>query len=170
MATSPRLGSSIAAQRPGATGHPPDAFVRRDDRLVRTGKTAMKRWTIAATAAGLALSLSSLTLAEDNQAGIPLAPADAAGPWTLEADGHAICTITLGKDKGPNGFNVSAPDSCGDALPTGLAAWEPTRDGMRFIGEDGAAMNYGRWSNSLFVAHRSTGVDVQLKRGGPGPA
>ena len=130
----------------------------------------MKTLTIAAAAAGALLLCGSFAHAEDNQAGIPLAPADAAGPWTLQADGHAICTITLGKDKGANGYGVKAPDTCGDALPPGVSAWEPTRDGMRFIGEDGAAMAFGRWSNSLFVAHRSTGVDVQLKRGAPGPA
>lgn len=129
----------------------------------------MSAWIVATATAGALLLCGALAHAQDNQAGIPLAPADAAGPWTLEADGHPICTIVLGKDKGPNGFTVKAPESCGDALPTGLSAWEPTKDGMRFIGEDGASMSYGRWSNSLFVAHRSTGVDVQLKRGGPEP-
>ena len=28
-------------------------------------------------------------------------------------------------------------------------------------------MGFNRWSNSLFVAHRSSGVDVQLRRGSP---
>jgi hypothetical protein len=27
---------------------------------------------------------------------------------------------------------------------------------------------FNRWSNSLFVSHRSSGVDIQLKRGAPG--
>jgi len=27
---------------------------------------------------------------------------------------------------------------------------------------------FNRWSNSLFVSHRASGVDVQLKRGPPG--
>jgi hypothetical protein len=29
--------------------------------------------------------------------------------------------------------------------------------------------SFNRWSNSLFVSHRSGGVDVQLMRGGPHP-
>jgi hypothetical protein len=28
---------------------------------------------------------------------------------------------------------------------------------------------FHRWSNSLFVSHRASGVDVQLRRGGPVP-
>jgi hypothetical protein len=26
---------------------------------------------------------------------------------------------------------------------------------------------FNRWSNSLFVSHRASGADIQLRRGGP---
>jgi hypothetical protein len=28
-------------------------------------------------------------------------------------------------------------------------------------------LSFGRWSNSLFVSHQASGVDIQLQRGGP---
>ena len=42
---------------------------------------------------------------------------------------------------------------------------------MRLVSADGAPLlSFNRWSNSLFVSHRSSGVDVQLRRGkGPVP-
>jgi hypothetical protein len=43
---------------------------------------------------------------------------------------------------------------------------QASADGMKLIGQDGQpAMAFGRWSNSLFVSHQSTGQDVSLQRG-----
>ena len=130
----------------------------------------MRVWMIAAAMAGAALVSAHPATAADNQAGVPLAPADAAGPWTLESGGHAICTLTLGAQKaGSAGYAVKAPAACGGALPANTVAWAPEGDGMKFVSADGQrVMGFGRWSNSLFVAHRASGEDVQLKRGGPG--
>jgi hypothetical protein len=128
----------------------------------------MRVWMIAAMA-GAALAASHSAVAADNEAGAPLVPADAAGPWTLESSGHAICVVTLGSQKaGAAGYAVKAPAACGGALPPNMAAWAPEGDGMKFVSADGERlMGFGRWSNSLFVAHRASGEDVQLKRGGP---
>jgi len=130
----------------------------------------MRVWMIAAAMTGAALISLKPAVAADNQAGVPLAPADAAGPWTLETGGHAICTLTLGSQKaGAAGYVVKAPPACGGALPANTAAWAPEGDGMKFVSADGQRLiGFGRWSNSLFVAHRASGEDVQLKRGGPG--
>jgi hypothetical protein len=39
---------------------------------------------------------------------------------------------------------------------------------MSLVDSDGqTVLGFSRWSNSLFVSHRSSGVDVQLKRGAP---
>jgi hypothetical protein len=124
-------------------------------------------------AAGAALAIglcAGPALAADNEAGVPLSPNDAAGPWTLESGGAAICTIKLSATKaGQAGFRVAAPASCGDALPAGAAGWTPTADGVALTGSDGKVLiAFNRWSNSLFVSHRSSGADLQLKRGGPG--
>jgi hypothetical protein len=114
-------------------------------------------------AAGL-LAGDSLAAAEDNEAGAPLTPAEAAGAWTIESAGRALCTLTLGVS-----HTVKAPATCGDVLPTSPTGWQPTKDGMQLVGADGQpVMAFHRWSNSLFVSHRSSGVDIQLRRGGPG--
>jgi hypothetical protein len=106
---------------------------------------------------------SSSALAADNEAGVPLSPAEAAGPWTIQTGGHAVCTLQLGAD-----HKVQAGD-CGAALPGQPAAWQATPDGMKLVDASGQpVLAFGRWSNSLFVAHRSSGEDLQLRRGGPG--
>jgi hypothetical protein len=105
--------------------------------------------------------------AEDNDAGTPLAPADAAGPWTLVSDGRPICVVTLGKQlQGGEAYGFSAPAACADALPAGLAGWVPSPHGMDLVAADGRVLiGFGRWSNSLLVSHRSSGADLQLRRG-----
>ena len=118
----------------------------------------MRLLIIAAAAA-----LAGPALAEDNQAGTPLAPAEAAGPWTVSSAGRDLCVLSLGGD-----HTVKASTDCAEALPVRPTAWEPTRDGMRLMGPDGAPLlAFNRWSNSLFVSHRASGVDIQLRRGGP---
>jgi hypothetical protein len=126
---------------------------------------AMKASTIAASlaAAGL-LAGASAAAAADNEAGVPLTPAEAAGAWTIESAGHALCTLTLGA-----AHTVKAPATCGDVLSASPTVWQPTKDGMQLVGADGQPMiAFHRWSNSLLVSHRSSGVDIQLRRGGPG--
>jgi hypothetical protein len=126
--------------------------------------------TLLIAAAAVAL-IGGPALAVDHEAGVPLAPSDAPGPWTLETAGHAICVLQLSAAKaGAAGFGVRVPDSCSAALPAGVAGWAPTGDGMALTGADGGVLiAFGRWSNSLFVSHQTSGVDIQLQRGGPNP-
>ena len=131
----------------------------------------MKTLTIAASlATALILAGPVPALAADHEAGVPLAPAEAAGEWTLESGGHSICRLTLGAAKSAAGFAARVPAACGDDLKGAPAAWVPTPDGMKFVDAGGQTLiAFNRWSNSLFVSHRSSGVDIQLRRGGPMP-
>ena len=107
--------------------------------------------------------LARAAVAADHEAGVPLSPAEAAGGWTVETDGHAICMIQLTANHG-----ATPGQNCGDALPAGVTGWQPTEHGMALIGADGQVLApFSRWSNSLFVSHRSSGTDVQLMRGPP---
>ena len=118
--------------------------------------------------AGL-LSYPLLAAAEDHEAGVPLTPAEAAGGWTVEVSGRGVCMITLSAQKSGAGYGAKAGGNCGDTIPGTPVAWQPTHDGMQLVGADGqTVIAFSRWSNSLFVSHRSSGVDVQLKRGAPG--
>jgi hypothetical protein len=118
----------------------------------------------------LPLALAFFTLARaafaaDNEAGVPLSPAEAAGGWTVETGGHAVCMITLTASHG-----ATVGNGCADALPSGITGWSATADGMALTGAGGQVLApFNRWSNSLFVSHRSSGMDVQLMRGGPHP-
>lgn len=113
-------------------------------------------------AAGL-LAGASLALAqEDHEAGVPLAPAEAAGAWTVSSGGKDLCTLSMGA-----GHTVKATSTCGGLLPIAPTAWQPTADGMQLTGAGGQqVLAFHRWSNSLFVSHRTSGVDIQLRRGG----
>jgi len=128
----------------------------------------------ALAGAGLAGALLAGSLsaayAADHEAGVPLTPAEAAGDWTVETGGHSICVLKLdARGVAANTYAAQIPPSCGDTLPTKIVAWTPAPDGMRLVGADGQPLiGFARWSNSLFVSHRSSGVDIQLKRGGPG--
>ena len=107
--------------------------------------------------------LARAAMAADHEAGVPLTPAEAAGAWTVETGGHAICIIQLSADHG-----AAPAQNCGDSLPAGVTGWTATADGMALTGAGGAVLApFNRWSNSLFVSHRSSGVDVQLMRGTP---
>jgi hypothetical protein len=123
----------------------------------------MRALTIAAglSAAGLLASLPAAA-AEDHEAGVPLTPAEAAGAWSVSSNGQDLCVLTLDANHG-----VKAPHSCDDALPGRPTSWQPTKDGVQLIGS-GQPVEFHRWSNSLFVSHRSSGVDIQLRRGGRG--
>ncbi len=121
-------------------------------------------------AGSLLMSAPAPVLAADHEAGVPLTPAEAAGAWTVESGGRSICVISLGTGKVSSlGYEAMVPSTCGDEL-SGVAAWAPAPGGMALVGPDGhTVIAFGRWSNSLFVSHRSSGVDIQLKRGGPNP-
>jgi hypothetical protein len=111
------------------------------------------------------LALAPAAFAADNEAGVPLSPAEAAGGWTVETAGHAVCMITL-----TAGHGATVGQDCGDVLPAGVTGWSASPGGMSLTGADGQVLApFSRWSNSLFVSHRSSGVDVQLMRGGPHP-
>jgi hypothetical protein len=118
--------------------------------------------------AALAL-IAGAASAADNEAGVPLSPTDAPGGWTLESGGHAICLVELsGQKAGDAGFAAKAPGDCGAAFSGTLAGWTPTADGMALTAADGHVLvAFNRWSNSLFVSHRASGVDIQLQRGSP---
>ena len=109
------------------------------------------------------LALAPAAFAADNEAGVPLSPAEAAGDWTVETGGHSVCMVTLTASHG-----ATVGQGCGDVLPAGITNWSATSDGMALTG-GGQTVSFSRWSNSLFVSHRSSGVDVQLMRGGPHP-
>ena len=124
----------------------------------------MRPWMIAA----IALAATAAD-AEDNQAGTPLAPGEAAGAWTVQSGGHDICVLTLKTQRSGAGYAVTPPATCYRVLPGRPVAWRPTRDGMQLLKADGTpVLAFNRWSNSLFVAHREEGIDVQLRRGGFG--
>lgn len=116
--------------------------------------------------AGLALagltSSRAACAAPDNEAGVPLNPAEAAGAWTVSSEGQDLCTLTL-----TAAHAVKSSASCNSALPGTPTSWQPTSDGMQLMGANGQqVMAFHRWSNSLFVSHRRSGEDVQLRRGG----
>jgi hypothetical protein len=126
----------------------------------------MRRRTIAIVGSLAALGLGlGAALAADHEAGVPLTPQEAAGGWTVETGGHSICMVRLTAD-----YGARADGTCSDALPAGVTGWKATSDGMALLGADGQVLvSFGRWSNSLFVSHRSGGTDVQLMRGPPNP-
>ncbi|MHB8529780.1 MAG: AprI/Inh family metalloprotease inhibitor [Caulobacteraceae bacterium] len=115
------------------------------------------------------LALAGAAQAADNEAGVPLSPREAAGAWTLESQNRDICRVDLGARRaGKAGYRVRIASDCGASLPAGATAWVPTRDGMALVGSDGTVLiGFNRWSNSLFASHRSSGVDLMLRRGPP---
>jgi hypothetical protein len=124
----------------------------------------MRATAVVAALAGAALLSAPLAaLAEDNEAGVPLSPAEAAGAWTVSTGGHDVCQITM-----TAGHGVKTPAACADVFPDAPTAWQATRDGVQLIGA-GGAIGFARWSNSLFVSRRASHTDVQLRRGGPVP-
>jgi hypothetical protein len=124
------------------------------------------RASIIATALAAAGLLAGAAAAQtgDNEAGVPLTPDEAAGAWTVASQGKDLCVLTLGA-----AHSVKAPASCAEALTGNPTGWQPTKDGMQLVSAGGQPMlAFHRWSNSLFVSHRTSGVDIQLRRGGPG--
>ena len=116
---------------------------------------------------GATLGLAgSGAIAADNEAGVRLAPSEAVGVWTLETNGRRVCTVTLQATKVGAGYGARSEPACTETLGGVAASWQPTNHGMRLVTADGASLlGFSRWSNSLFVSHSSSGVDVQLRRG-----
>ena len=115
-----------------------------------------------------ALTATATTaLAADNEAGVPLAPSEASGAWSLESGGRRLCTVALGATNSGAGYGAHSDPARRKTLGGDAAGWQPTTDGMRLIAADGPPfLCFSRWSNSLFVSHRSSGVDVQLQQRG----
>jgi hypothetical protein len=121
-----------------------------------------------ALAAGAAAAQDMNALARD-QVGMPLRPADAAAQsWTLETRGQSICTIRLAATVVTKGvYRAEVPPDCGQVLPPGVAGWRPVTDGAALVdGQGQVLIDFDQWSNSLLVSHRSSGIDIQLRRGG----
>ena len=124
-------------------------------------------FAIAAVSGALLVSAPFAVLAADHEAGVPLSPSEAAGVWTVESGGRSICTVDLSAEKSGPGYGAKASAACGDTLKGVPAAWTQTNDGMSLVDADGQSLiRFNRWSNSLFVSHTSSGVDIQLRRGG----
>jgi hypothetical protein len=124
----------------------------------------MKPWAIAAILA----SLAGPAVASDHEAGVPLQPSEAAGPWTLQAnsDNRTVCVLDLGARRAGAGYVVRVRGDCSPALSAEPAAWAPTSDGMKLIAADGQTIKtFDRWSNSLFTTHINSSTDLQLRRG-----
>jgi hypothetical protein len=126
----------------------------------------MKPATLAATAAAaIVMSAAALAVA-DPMTGKPLAPSDAAGPWTLENNGRSLCVLSLGQEKAGAGFSLKGGDACQGSLPATPAAWSPTDHGMALLGSDGQTlMTFSRWSDSLLVSPLHGEQSLQLRRG-----
>jgi hypothetical protein len=118
--------------------------------------------------AAFCLIVASVATAADNEAGVPLSPYDAAGAWTVERQGRAVCVVRLNSERSGAGFGLRPDARCGDVLQ-GATGWKPTAGGLAITGQDGQTLiGFGRWSNSLFVSSASGGASLQLKRGLPG--
>jgi hypothetical protein len=131
-------------------------------------KTLVTLAAALALAAGAAGAQDMNALARD-QVGMPLAVSDAAAqPWTLETAGHSVCRVRLGAAAVSTGvYRADIPADCGQALPGGVAGWRPVTDGAALVdGQGQVLIDFNRWSNSLLVSHQSSGVDIQLRRGG----
>jgi hypothetical protein len=131
-------------------------------------KTLIVLGAALAFAAGAAGAQDMNAMARD-QVGTPLAVSDAAAQgWTLETQGHAICKVRLSAQPAGNGvYRADVPAACSQTLPGGVAGWRPVTDGAALVdGQGQVLIDFNRWSNSLLVSHRSSGVDIQLRRGG----
>ena len=83
---------------------------------------------------------------------------------TAETGGHAICVVRLTADHSAKVATIA--ETPHRLAATGCVGHRRRR--LTLTGAGGQALApFNRWSNSLFVSHRSSGVDVQLMRGPP---
>src|SRR5580698_10138061 len=99
------------------------------------GRRPAMRFTFTIPLATAFLLLARAAMAADHEAGVPLSPAEAAGAWTVETGGHAICVVRLTADHG-----AQVGDNCGDSLAAGVTGWAATADGMVLTGANGQAL------------------------------
>jgi hypothetical protein len=126
----------------------------------------MRPLLIALLAAAAPFAAPAQAPAQDSQADTPLAPGDAAGPWTLEASGHSVCVLGLSRSRtGGGAYGLHVPADCADVLPPGVTGWAPTSDGMSLVTAEGRTIRFERWSNSLLVAGEGSGLNLALRRG-----
>jgi len=135
--------------------------------LTRTGWTSWKSLLIAGLAGALTLP-APVALAADNEAGVALTPAEAAGSWTLESSGRSICVVQLDAKKTPLASGFRFRDMWRRSA-AGLVGWAPRRRDEPGGRGWRRADRLQPLEQRLFVSHRSSGVDIQLKRGGPTP-
>jgi hypothetical protein len=138
-------------------------------------KTMVLRGALAGLVFASGIAAAAPTVAQEgmadlarDQVGTPLKSEDAAAqPWTLEHQGRALCVIRLdARAISHEVFRVEIPADCGGNLPAGVAAWRPVTDGAALIDSGGRVLvDFNRWSDSLLVADRASGFDVQLRRG-----
>ncbi len=131
-------------------------------------RTALIAVGLAAGLAGAPLAAQDMNDNARDQVGVPLAPKDAAAQrWTLESNGRNVCQVALTAEaSGAGVYRVVVPGDCGGALPGQVAAWKPVTDGAALLDGSGQVLvDFNRWSNSLLVAPRRDGVDLQLRRG-----
>lgn len=124
------------------------------------------RSLLIALLAAAPLAVPAQAPARDNQAGTPLTPADAAGPWTLASGGRSVCVLGFSRARaGAGTFRLQVPAQCAGVLPSGVTGWAPASDGMDLVTADGRTIPFERWSNSLLVTPANGGFDLQLRRG-----
>ena len=95
-------------------------------------------------------------------------PRDVAGEVdALETQGRTLCRLALRLQAAGQGlYAVDLPSGCGDALPAGVAAWKPVTDGLALVDAQGHILvDFDNWSPDLLVSRRSSGADLQLRRG-----
>jgi len=138
-------------------------------------RTTISRGALAGLAFACGVAAAAPAVAQEgmadlarDQVGTPLKTEDAAAqPWTLEHQGRTLCVIRLdARAISHDVFRVEVPADCGGNLPAGVAAWRPVTDGAALIdGEGRVLVDFNRWSDSLLVADRASGFDMQLRRG-----
>lgn len=120
---------------------------------------------LAALSAGPALAQDMADLARD-AIGVPMPPNQAAGDWTLESHGRAICRIAFsGEKQASKIYGASLSRDCAPALPPGIVGWKPVTDGLALVSEDGRILvDFNRITGTHLVSPASSGFDVELRK------
>jgi hypothetical protein len=84
----------------------------------------------------------------------------------LESQGRTLCKVGLRLNAAGQGLYAIDAGDCGEALPAGVAAWKPVTDGLALVdGQGRILVDFDNWSPDLLVSRRSSGGDIQLRRG-----